>query len=66
MEQSDLENFNIEFFLPNSLKEDLEIINKENNLNKDLSYNIVELNNQKDSIFKEFNSLISSKPMFLI
>mgnify|MGYP002625597813 CR=1 FL=1 len=57
LEQSELENFNIEFFLPNFLKEDIEEIDEENDLNKENSYNnIVELNNKKDNNFKEFNN----------
>ena len=55
MEQPEIENFSIEFFLPNFLKEDSEEINEENNLNKDHSYNF-ELNNQKDINFKGFNN----------
>ena len=51
-EKSELNNFNIEFFLPNELKEELNI-NK--NLNEEQEKNTVEIKNQKELYFKDFN-----------
>lgn len=52
IEKSELNNFNIEFFLPNELKEELNI-NK--NLNKEQEKNTVEIKNQEEPYFKDFN-----------
>ena len=52
IEKSELNNFNIEFFLPNELKEELNI-NK--NLNEEQEKNTVEIKNQKELYFKDFN-----------
>jgi len=49
--QSELDNFNIEFFLPNNLPKNMEEINDENNSNKEHFNNITELTNQKDINF---------------
>jgi hypothetical protein len=51
MDQLESDNFNIEFFLPKILNENIDKINIENNLNKDHFNNITELNNQKDNNF---------------
>ena len=51
MDQPELDNFNIEFFLPNILQKNLEEINIENKSNKDNINNIAELINQKDINF---------------
>jgi len=49
--QSELDNFNIEFFLPNNLHKNMEEIYVENNSNKEHFNNIIELTNQKNINF---------------
>ena len=52
MDQSELNNFNIEFFLPKELQEELNI-NK--NVNEEQENNTLEINNPKELDFNEFN-----------
>jgi len=49
--QSELDNFNIDFFLPNISQKNFEEVNAANNSNKDHFNNIAGLNNQKDVNF---------------